>query len=210
MADKGDLRRDESGDCLISKLLAEARKNYENDEVELADVAFAEFVEAVCPILEAFFRKRMPNAEWDDLIQETLIKIYRSLGQYDPDRAAMPWVRMIARNVRLDWLSKYKRRLKVDKDYWEQCVSTQGSNFASGGCELERSDSKQSLVQEILRLSPVEQAIVTQIIYSPKSRAEIAAELKMTPGNLATKWHRIMQKLKRALDGFDQPPDDSC
>jgi RNA polymerase sigma-70 factor (ECF subfamily) len=47
----------------------------------------------------------------EDLAQETFLRVYRRLDQFDPSRRFGPWVFQIAVNLSLDWLRRRKRRV---------------------------------------------------------------------------------------------------
>lgn len=47
----------------------------------------------------------------EDLAQETFLRVFRSLDQFDPSRRFGPWVFQIAVNLSLDWLRRRQRRV---------------------------------------------------------------------------------------------------
>lgn len=47
----------------------------------------------------------------DDLAQETFIRVYEKLDQFDPSRRFSPWLFRIGVNLTLDYLRKRKRRV---------------------------------------------------------------------------------------------------
>ncbi len=47
-------------------------------------------------------------ADAEDLVQETFLRAYRSLGQFDPGRPFAPWVSRIAQNACVDALRRRK------------------------------------------------------------------------------------------------------
>ena len=57
----------------------------------------------------------------DDAAQETFLRVYRSLGTYDPGRPFKPWLKRIAYNTSLNTVraSKSRSRGLVDVDYSE-------------------------------------------------------------------------------------------
>ncbi len=48
------------------------------------------------------------NRDTDDLSQEVFLKVYKSLGRYNPDYKFATWVIKITTNVCIDWISRNK------------------------------------------------------------------------------------------------------
>lgn len=54
--------------------------------------AFRVIAEALDPRLARFFAQLgVPEADRDDLFQETCLRLYRAAGAYDPQRPFLPW-----------------------------------------------------------------------------------------------------------------------
>ena len=66
-------------------------------------------------ILTAYFHKRLSRAEdVQEVVQNSLLKIHRSLGTYSPDYPFEPWMFAIAKNTLNDFLRKSYRNQSVD------------------------------------------------------------------------------------------------
>ena len=52
------------------------------------------------------------NENAQDIVQETFIKVYRSLKTFDPEYKFKTWLFTIATNTAYDWLRKAKKRKK--------------------------------------------------------------------------------------------------
>lgn len=59
--------------------------------------------------LERFFRRRVPPAQIDDLVQDVLLAVHRKRATWDPARAYLPWLAAIARYRWVDHLRKVYR-----------------------------------------------------------------------------------------------------
>lgn len=59
--------------------------------------------------LERYFRRRIPEAQLDDLVQEVLMALHKKRGTYDPARPFLPWLAAIARYRWVDHLRKVYR-----------------------------------------------------------------------------------------------------
>jgi len=66
--------------------------------------AFNAIAEALEPRLERFFAQLgVPEADRDDVYQETCLRLYRKAHAYNPQRPFLPWALTIARHVMLNW-----------------------------------------------------------------------------------------------------------
>ncbi|MEM6476311.1 MAG: sigma factor, partial [Pseudomonadota bacterium] len=56
--------------------------------------------------LERYFRRRVPDHQIDDLVQEVLIALHTKRATFDPARPFLPWLAAIARYRWVDHLRK--------------------------------------------------------------------------------------------------------
>ena len=59
--------------------------------------------------LARYFRKRVPPAQLDDLVQEVMMAVHAKRATWDPTRAFYPWLAAIARYRWVDHLRKVYR-----------------------------------------------------------------------------------------------------
>ncbi len=72
--------------------------------------AFDRVFRAYQPRLYRFLQRFVGRAEVAaELCQETLLRVYRSLGKYDDGAPARPWIYRIARNLAIDYLRRAER-----------------------------------------------------------------------------------------------------
>ena len=83
------------------------------DEVRRGDTeAFGELVARYERRLIGVIRRFIDDQDQaEDLAQETFLRVYRRLDQFDPSRRFGPWLFQIGVNLSLDWLRRRKRRV---------------------------------------------------------------------------------------------------
>jgi len=59
--------------------------------------------------LQRYFRRKVPDAQLDDLVQEVLLAIHKKRASYDAARPFLPWMAAIARYRWIDHLRKVYR-----------------------------------------------------------------------------------------------------
>ena len=72
--------------------------------------AYATLLEESRQWLGRYFRRRVLPHDLDDLVQDTLLSLHRKLASYEPERAFMPWLAVIARYRFVDHLRLIYRR----------------------------------------------------------------------------------------------------
>ena len=88
--------------------------------------------------LQRYFRRKVPDAQLDDLVQEVLLAIHKKRASYDAARPFLPWLAAIARYRWVDHLrdADVPVRLEVirgarhimNSDQWDD-VFTRSSQF---------------------------------------------------------------------------------
>jgi len=70
--------------------------------------------------LLAYYRRRVPPAMIDDLVQETLISVHSKRQSFDPSRPYLPWLAAIAR---YRWVDALRRMRDTDELHPEEVAS---------------------------------------------------------------------------------------
>lgn len=74
------------------------------------------------PVLRAFLRSRMLNrADADDVLQDTLTKVLRSLHTLEADDKIEPWLFQIASNALMDYYRRRRREKTVRPEALKEC-----------------------------------------------------------------------------------------
>jgi RNA polymerase sigma-70 factor, ECF subfamily len=151
--------------------------------------------------------------EAEDLSQDAFIKIYRTLGSFDPDKAAFTtWMTTVTRNLLVD----HFRRTKQDR-------VTDSMDESSGGEDdgvrlsdriedqalrpdqrVEVNEKQRIVHQGLQQLSPeLREAVILRDLQDMDYK-EIAATLKVPEGTVKSRINRGRAELARVLQRISQ------
>ncbi len=136
----------------------------------------------------------------EDLAQETFLKAWRALAQFDGRAPFEHWISRIAVHVALDHLRR-ERRHKNEvalPDLGEDVLDWLRSPDEKS--ELESRGAAEILQRAMQRLSPADQVVITMQELEGRSVKEIAAALGVSSIAVRVRAVRARAKLKRALE----------
>ena len=167
--------------------------------------AFGEIVRRYEPVIASTIVGMLgPGAEADDAGQESMIKLYQSLGRFKGEARLKTYVSRIAINTALDTLRRRKRDLKryfstsdLEGDpAWQQPVWEQIESSQNPGRSFE---IQQSINRALAQLKPEFRTVaVLRLIqgYSTKETAEI---LEIENGTVLSRLSRAKSQLMGLL-----------
>lgn len=128
---------------------------------------------------------------YEDLRQEIYVNLWLSIGQYRGDSKLSTWIYRVAVNTALMALRSSKSKLEtVSIDF--------GLIDISSEMEDEQIENLQTLHSLISRLEDMEKAIIL-LWLDEYSYDEIAETIGMKRNTVATKLHRIKEKLSKGI-----------
>ena len=125
----------------------------------------------------------------EDLVQEILAQIWRSLDTYNDSFKITTWMYRVALNVAISFYRKDKTTAYKHQEMEDKLLSYDME------AERENEQSLNELYTFINELSGVDKAVLLMYLEG-ESQSEIAANLNITVSNVSTKISRIKQKLK--------------
>lgn len=128
----------------------------------------------------------------EDLVQEILAQIWRSLDTYNDSFKITTWMYRVALNVAISFYRKDKTTAYKHTEIEDKLLSYDME------AERENERSLNELYTFINELSGVDKAVLLMYLEG-ESQSEIAANLNITVSNVSTKISRIKQKLKTKL-----------
>ncbi|WP_310542664.1 sigma-70 family RNA polymerase sigma factor [Phenylobacterium sp.] len=146
------------------------------------------------PRLKAYLlRLGMPGNVAEELVQETMLLVWRKAGQFDPARATpSAWIYTIARNLRIDMLRRERNANDPRLSEPEQAT-------CSPEQELDLVESERR-VRHALDVLPADQAALLRLSYfEDRSHAEIADHLRLPLGTVKSRLRRAAAQLREIL-----------
>ena len=158
--------------------------------------AFAELISPYRQNLLTFLaRMHGQQNEAEDLLQETLVKVWRNLPQYNHRRKFAGWLFGIARNVAIDGLRKKKIRQMVT--YTDDLPEYSNSDDASAAIEAQEMQS--AFMQALSKLPENQRQVFLLRQHSEMTFKEIAAETGQPLNTILAHMHYAVTKLKKAI-----------
>ena len=164
--------------------------------------AFRELVEDHSrAVFRLAFRMVGDAGRAEDVVQETFLKAFRSLEQFDGRAAFATWLHRIAANCALDALRRSRREGARRAELPEN--GEEGLWMASAEPSPERRARSEEIGRALRRslelLSPLERAAFSLRHFEGRSVAEICAALNVNEGAAKQAVFRAVQKLRGEL-----------
>lgn len=74
--------------------------------------SYHQFLLQISKIIRVIVKKRIPSSEVEDVVQEVLISVHKSLHTYDFKRPLMPWLMSITNFRITDYLRKHYSQMR--------------------------------------------------------------------------------------------------
>lgn len=132
-------------------------------------------------------------AEADDVAQETFVRAYLHLEQYDESRPLRPWLLQICANLARNRYRSLGRYLEALRRFWHSQLN---EDHLDDGLQ----PPSQALWQAVRRLNHDYQVTVYLRYFLELSEAEVAAALQIPPGTVKSRLHRAMKQLRGVIE----------
>lgn len=156
--------------------------------------AFAALFRHFGPRLKSFFmRGAMSAGMAEDLVQETMLNVWRKASYFDPARAGVAtWIFTIARNLRIDHLRRQRNPADLPPDPEDAPPSSEDLVLGA--------ERDMRVCHALAGLSAEQQAIIRLSYFSEKSQSEIAGELGIPLGTVKSRTRLAMNRLRVLLE----------
>ncbi|MGA0369874.1 MAG: RNA polymerase sigma factor [Kiritimatiellia bacterium] len=152
--------------------------------------AFRELMTRYQQALVNHFYRRGVTQEYEDLAQETFLKIYRARKRYRPGASFKAWMFTIAQRVWIDHLRKSGRRKKREEAY---------RNEPAPASTLPRRLPHSDMDWALDQLAESHRAVVLHAIFHQRSHADTAGILGIPEGTVKSRLHHGLKQLRKIL-----------
>ncbi len=152
---------------------------------------------ALRPALVAFFERRLPSDQTEDLAQLALMRIAKALRRIDPERADSYTI-TVGRNL---LRTAYRERAR-DRARWVPVGSELTSEIPLPDCQAEFEELVLAVHRTALTKLPRPLTEVVEGVLADKSPLQIAEELQVSPVTVRTRLMRARWILRRELVAF--------
>ncbi len=143
------------------------------------------------------------QADRQDIYQDVLIHIWKSLDTFRGQSSLGTWLYRVAVNTCLGWVRREQRRSQMLERAWSERPA-EATRVELGGSNTDTEDVQQ-LYACIARLAPVDRLLVSLYLEEMES-AEIGAVLGISDGNVRVKLHRIKNVLREMWEKENYEP----
>lgn len=141
-----------------------------------------------------FIHHMVPDWAWcEDLVQETFIKIYKSIDRIDTSRKFSTYAFEIAKNTAISHIRGAKKVISLSKVDIEADESLYE--------RMTREESRERVRKAILKLRKSYKDVVSFYYFEDLSYEEISKKLKLPINTVRTHLRRGRQVLKEILEG---------
>lgn len=186
------MNRDESQEDAIgriNRLLAAVADNQDR-------TAFQAVFEHFAPRLKAFVMRQGTDPHLaEEVVQETMVKVWHKAGQFDPERAsASTWVFTIARNLRIDHLRKANR---PEPDMNDPALVPDPEPHALD--VISRKQNENRMKKALAGLPSEQQEVLQAVFFEEKPHAQVSAELGIPLGTVKSRIRLALKRIRSEL-----------
>jgi RNA polymerase sigma-70 factor (ECF subfamily) len=163
--------------------------------------AFVALFDRFAPRLKSWFlRGGTPPRQAEDLVQETMLAVWRKADGFDPGRAgAATWIFTIARNLRIDARRRSARQV-LDKD--DPSLAPAAPIAPDAAFDTVQRETR--LHAALATLTPEQIDVVRLSFFEDRPHAEIERVLGIPLGTVKSRLRLAMNRLRAHLG--EQPP----
>lgn len=185
--DRADLPSPEDLAALVARVAAAGDKQ-----------AFAALFRFYAPRLKTFLgRQGFGEIECEDLVQETMLSIWRKASSFDPVKAGVStWIYTIARNLGID---RWRREGRGTT--WQELTAIDDVDPDPSVEARIIASQSESQVRDALTTLPDEQAAVIRMtFYGEDAQAEIARTLGIPLGTVKSRVRLALARLRKTME----------
>jgi RNA polymerase sigma-70 factor (ECF subfamily) len=159
--------------------------------------AFARLHRHFAPRIASWLlRAGLSETQVEDLVQETMLSVWRKAPLYDPAYGRVStWIFVIARNLRVDFSRRKERRDLAPLDDWD-AIDEQ----PNGEGRMIAAENEIRVREALEQLSSEQAQVLVHAYFSEKPQSAIAKELGVPLGTVKSRVRSALAKLRALLE----------
>lgn len=154
--------------------------------------AYSKLLRDLLPYVKAALASGLANPDWvEDIAQEVLISVHKSLSTYSPDRPFKPWLQAIIQFRRTDYLRQHYKAKRL-REGVKDVTETFGQNVTSTAHIGESKDIEAAMAG----IPDRQRKIFNMMKIQGYSAKEIGRKMGMTESAVKVSAHRTLNKIK--------------
>jgi len=178
---------------------------FETDEALMTAIA-ADDESAISEMYDRFgglvyrlaYQMMPTRSEAEDAVQDVFVRLWRTAGRYDTNRAALStWVVLIARRYLVDRLRRARARVKARAVVEEQWLPA--SDEVGPGFRADTDERYEALMKKIEQLPDLQRTVVTRAYLGGQTLRQIGIELDKPLGTIKSTLSRALVRLRERV-----------
>lgn len=162
--------------------------------------AFSRLVREYGPLLHRHLLRMLPTAgDVDDVLQNTLVKVFRNLDKFRGDSKLTTWLYRIATNEALSWLRSSKRR---NSRVTATDLSELHEHQPVAEPYFDGNAAQQQLRKAVAELPDKQKAVFVFRYYEEMPYQEISEITGTSQGALKASYHLAAKKIEQKLRAY--------
>ncbi len=160
------------------------------------EAAVAELYDRFGSLVYRMALQSMPSrAEAEDAVQEVFVRLWRTAGRYDENRAALvTWVMLISRRHLVDKLRRQRARVRPTS--LDQPQAGPPPELKPDPVRIERDERLAMLMKRIQALPELQRTVVTRAYLGGQTLRQIGEELGTPLGTIKSALSRALVRLR--------------
>ena len=161
------------------------------------EAAFRRLVQAYGPLLHRhLLRMLQSSADADDVLQNTLVKVYRNLDSFRGDSKLSTWLYRVATNEALTWLRSRQRR---DSRFGGADPGGEAAARLTADTYFDGDAAQLQLQQALATLPAKQRAVFAFRYFDDLPYREISEITGTSEGSLKASYHLAVKKIEEKL-----------
>ncbi len=157
--------------------------------------AYAALLAQLYPYIRKVLAGKLSNNDWvEDITQDVLISVHKSLHTYSHDRPFKPWLKAIIQFRKTDFLRTHYRKQNIAAD-----ARAENNVFKDDVTYQADYDELRDITAAISNFPERQQAIFRLMKIEGYSAKEVAQQMEMSESAVKVSVHRMTRKLRKTL-----------